>query len=100
MMMDHPPCRRPVTSSNLPCEVKVGPTSVGSIAPASEYNRAIMILTHEVIVREIANGRIVIDPLSPDQIGPASIDLHLGDEIRVMRGGPRVIELVEEADYR
>jgi dCTP deaminase len=59
-----------------------------------------MILTHDVIVREIANGRIAIDPLSPDQIGPASIDLHLGDEIRVMRGGPPVIELVEAADYR
>jgi dCTP deaminase len=59
-----------------------------------------MILTHDVIVHEIANGRIAIDPLTPDQIGPASIDLHLGDEIRVMRGGPRVIELVEAADYR
>jgi len=59
-----------------------------------------MILTHDVIRREIAAGRIVIEPFSPDQIGPASIDLHLGNEIRVMRGGPAVIELVEDADYR
>jgi dCTP deaminase len=59
-----------------------------------------MILTHDVILREIAAGRIEIDPFTPDQVGPASIDLHLGDEIRVMEGGPAVIELVEEADYR
>ena len=59
-----------------------------------------MILTRDVILREIAAGRIEIDPFTPDQVGPASIDLHLGDEIRVMRGGPPVIELVEDADYR
>jgi len=62
--------------------------------------RAVVILTHDVIVREIAAGRIEIDPFSPDQVGPASIDLHLGDEIRVMEGGPPTIELDEDADYR
>ena len=45
-----------------------------------------MILTHDVIVREIEDGHIVIEPFSFDQIGPASIDLHLGTEIRVMDG--------------
>ena len=59
-----------------------------------------MILTHDVILRELASGRLVIDPLEPDQVGPASIDLHLGDEIRVMQGGPPVIDLDEGADYR
>lgn len=59
-----------------------------------------MILTHDVILRAIADGHVVIEPFSPDQVGPASIDLHLGDEIRVMKDGPPVIELVEEADYR
>jgi len=59
-----------------------------------------MILTHDVILREIENKRIVIDPLSLDQVGPASIDLHLGDEIRVMEGGPEVIDMTEDADYR
>ncbi len=57
-----------------------------------------MILTRDVILRELASGRLIIDPLDPDQIGPASIDLHLGDEIRVMEGGPSVIDL--EEDYR
>src|SRR5918996_3503487 len=60
---------------------------------------ALMILTRDVILCEIKNKRIVIDPLLPDQIGPASIDLHLGNEIRVMAGGPEVIDLTEDADY-
>ena len=59
-----------------------------------------MILTHDVILAEIAKGRLVIDPLSPDQVGPASIDLHLGDEIRVIEGGPKVIDVTDDADYR
>jgi dCTP deaminase len=59
-----------------------------------------MILTRDVILREIASGRLVIDPLDPAQIGPGSIDLHLGDEIRVMAGGPERIEVTEAADYR
>ena len=46
-----------------------------------------MILTREMILRELAAGRLAIDPLADDQIGPASIDLHLGDEIRVMESG-------------
>src|SRR3990172_4675476 len=48
----------------------------------------------------MARGRLVIEPFVADQVGPASIDLHLGDEIRVMEGGPPVIEVTEDADYR
>jgi len=59
-----------------------------------------MILTHDVIMREIAAGRIVITPFVDDQVGAASIDLHLGDEIRVMEGGPSVIDVTEATDYR
>jgi dCTP deaminase len=59
-----------------------------------------MILTRDVILREIAAGRIALDPFAPEQVGPASIDLHLGDEIRVMEGGPDVIAVTEDADYR
>jgi dCTP deaminase len=59
-----------------------------------------MILTRDVLLREIASGRLAVDPLTPEQIGPASIDLHLGDEIRVMAGGPDVIAVTEDADYR
>ena len=59
-----------------------------------------MILTHDVILAEIAAGRIEIEPFTSDQVGAASIDLHLGDEIRVMEGGPPVIELDDDADFR
>jgi dCTP deaminase len=59
-----------------------------------------MILTRDVILREIAAGRLGIEPFRPEQVGPASIDLHLGDEIRVMAGGPDVIAVTEDADFR
>jgi dCTP deaminase len=59
-----------------------------------------MILTRDVILQEIAAGRLAIEPFDPAQVGPASIDLHLGDEIRVMAGGPDAIEVTEDADYR
>jgi dCTP deaminase len=59
-----------------------------------------MILTHDVILQEIASGRIIIEPFRAELVGPASIDLHLGDEIRVMEGGPEVIDVIEDADYR
>ena len=59
-----------------------------------------MILTRDVILAEIARGRLAIDPLTPEQIGPASVDLHLGDEIRVFDDGTDPIEVTEDADYR
>ena len=45
------------------------------------------VLTRDEIVRELESGRLRIEPLEPDQIGPASIDLHLGSELRVMKPG-------------
>jgi dCTP deaminase len=41
------------------------------------------VLTGDEIRRELADGRLRIEPLQPDQVGPASIDLHLGRELRV-----------------
>ncbi len=59
-----------------------------------------MILTRDVIRREIDAGRVVIDPLALDQIGPASVDLHLGEEIRVMHPGRGPVPVTDDADYR
>src|SRR5262245_48606623 len=59
-----------------------------------------MVLTREAILRELAAGRLEIDPLVDDQIGPASVDLHLGDEIRVMEGGGDEVAVTDDADYR
>jgi dCTP deaminase len=58
------------------------------------------VLTHDAIAREFASGRLRIDPCAPEQIGPASIDLTLGDEIRVIVPGLSPIAIREGTDYR
>jgi dCTP deaminase len=58
------------------------------------------VLTHDAILREIDSGRLVIDPFQRDQVGPASIDLTLGDEIRVIEPGQATIEIRDDVDYR
>lgn len=58
------------------------------------------VLTRSVILRELAEGRLLIDPLEPDQVGPASVDLTLSDEIRVIEGDGEPIDIHEEVDYR
>jgi dCTP deaminase len=59
-----------------------------------------VILTRDAIRREIESGRVVIEPFFPDQVGPASIDLHLGDEIRVMHAGREPVAVTNVVDYR
>ncbi len=58
-----------------------------------------MILTCDAIRREIEAGRVVIEPFFADQVGPASIDLHLGDEIRVMHDGREPVPVYDPAAY-
>ncbi len=41
------------------------------------------VLTRDAILRELASGRLRLEPFSLEQVGAASIDLHLGDELRV-----------------
>jgi dCTP deaminase len=56
------------------------------------------VLTKEAILRELASGRLRLEPFSLDQVGAASIDLHLGDELRVpieVTNGP--IDVTDEA---
>jgi len=58
------------------------------------------VLTRDAILRELAAGRLVIEPLAPDQVGPASIDLTLGREIRVIEPGAEAIPIRDDADFR
>ena len=58
------------------------------------------VLTRDAILREIELGRLAIDPLAPEQVGPASIDLTLGEEIRCIEPGGRPIPIREGSDYR
>ena len=59
-----------------------------------------MILTRDAIQHEIQLGRVVIEPFFGDQVGPASIDLHLGDEIRVMHSGREPVPVTDDVDYQ
>jgi len=59
------------------------------------------VLTRAEIMREIEEGRLRIEPFDPDQVGAASIDLHLDRAIRVLsedENGP--IHVTDEADRR
>ena len=43
------------------------------------------VLTRDEILKEISQGTIEIEPFAEDQVGPGSIDLHLGREFRVFK---------------
>ena len=58
------------------------------------------VLTRDAILAEMQAGRLVITPFEPDQLGAASIDLTLGDEIRVIDPGAEPIDVRTESDYR
>ncbi|MGH0029685.1 MAG: dCTP deaminase [Myxococcota bacterium] len=58
------------------------------------------VLTRDAIQAELDAGRVRIDPFAPDQLGAASIDLTLGDEIRVIERPLDPIDLVADSDYR
>lgn len=57
------------------------------------------ILTHDEILKEIKAGNIVIDPYNPECIGPASVDLHLGNEFRVFRKVHDVVRVTPDSNY-
>jgi len=58
------------------------------------------VLTRDAIQAEIESGRLRIEPFEPDQVGPASIDLTLGDEIRTIESRGAAIAIAENSDYR
>jgi len=58
------------------------------------------VLTRDAILAELDAGRLVITPFERDQLGAASVDLTLGDEIRVIERGAAPIDVVSDADYR
>jgi len=60
----------------------------------------VAVLTRDAIRAELDAGRLVIEPFSPDQIGPASIDLTLGEEIRTIESTGVPIAIAEGSDYR
>lgn len=57
------------------------------------------ILTHDEIVKELDAGRIVIDPFDKKQIGPGSVDLHLGEHFRLFHPTRKVVDVTDSVDY-
>ena len=58
------------------------------------------VLTRDVILAEIDAGRIEITPFERSQVGAASVDLTLGDEIRVIEPGEDAIPIDDDTDFR
>ena len=58
------------------------------------------VLTRDVILRELDEGRVRIDPFDVSQVGVASIDLTLGGEIRQIIDDDEAIRVEDETDYR
>jgi len=52
------------------------------------------------LLKLIKDGSIRIEPFGEEQIGPASIDLHLGDSFRVFEKTRDVFHVREDADYK
>jgi dCTP deaminase len=57
------------------------------------------VLTRDVILKLIKEGKIKIVPFKEEQVGPASIDLHLGNKFRVFKRIREPIEIKGEAKY-
>jgi len=60
-----------------------------------------MILTKGEILKEIGQGGIKIQPLNKQSIGPASVDLTLGNKLRIFRGKSSGLKVIgEDVDYK
>ncbi|MHA1820526.1 MAG: dCTP deaminase [Promethearchaeota archaeon] len=59
-----------------------------------------IILTHDLILKEIKEGQIKIDPFNEENVGPASIDLSLGENIRIFTNHKSIIEVGMDTDYK
>ena len=69
-------------------------------ASSDDRARPMTVLTRDAIRAELDAGRLVITPFELDQLGAASIDLTLGDEIRVIEPGREPIEIEDSTDFR
>ena len=54
------------------------------------------VLTHDEILKLIDSGEIEVDPYSETLVGPASIDLRLGNDFRVFKNARRTYDVTEE----
>jgi len=57
------------------------------------------VLTKEKILEEIKRGNIKIEPFNPDDVGPGSVDLTLGNVFRVFKKQNKIFYVTNEADF-
>jgi dCTP deaminase len=57
------------------------------------------VLTRDAILAEIRAGHVVITPFEEDQVGPGSVDLHLGNEFRVFKKMHCIYDVTNHADF-
>ena len=57
------------------------------------------VLTRDVILSEIRAGNIGIDPFDESMVGPASVDLHLGSEIREFPPKSELFHVTDEPAF-
>jgi dCTP deaminase len=58
------------------------------------------VLGRDQILRLLADGLLRIEPFERSQVGPASIDLHLGNSFRVFEKSREIFHVREDADYK
>ena len=59
----------------------------------------ITVLSQNEIIKYLAEGKLEITPFDQSQVGPASIDLTLGNKFRVFKKVRKVFHVTEEIDY-
>ena len=57
------------------------------------------VLTHDEILERVKSGEIIIEPFSPEAVGPASIDLHLDSTFRVFKKTNKILHVTEDIDF-
>jgi dCTP deaminase len=57
------------------------------------------VLTRDVILQEIHAGHIVITPFDEGQVGPGSVDLHLGNEFRIFKKMHTIYHVTNNSDF-
>lgn len=57
-------------------------------------------LGKDELLKSIENGTLRIEPFRKEQVGPASINLHLGNSFRVFEKTRDVFHVREDADYK
>jgi dCTP deaminase len=57
------------------------------------------VIAQSELEKLIKRGVIKIEPFSWDQLGPGSVDLHLGDEFTVFKKVREVFHVMDDTDY-